>query len=98
MRKIARPEPGEYAPYTTAYFDLVPGDDVLTHMVACLEHTVAFIESLSPDHVDVAHRHGEWTIKEIIQHVIDDERIYTYRALRFARNDQIGRASCRERV
>jgi len=87
MKQIPRPERGEYAEYTTEYFDRVPGDDVLGHMSNCLGSTVDFFQAIPPDRLSIAHRPGEWTVKQILQHVIDDERIYAYRALRFARND-----------
>lgn len=87
MRLIARPEPGEYAPYTVEYFRLVPGDDVLEHMETCLRTTPEFFSALPDDVLGIPHRPHEWTVKEILQHVTDDERIYAYRALRFARND-----------
>lgn len=89
MRFVARPEPGEYAPYTVEYFRLVPGDDTLKHMTNCLQTTIAFFESL-PDEMSLSEPHepGEWSVKEILQHITDDERIYAYRVLRFARNDR----------
>lgn len=87
MRPIPRPQVGEYAPYTVAYFDLVPGDDVLAHMRSCLETTPAFFRDIEADLLSRPHREGEWTIKQILLHVSDDERIYAYRTLRFARND-----------
>ncbi|GJM38683.1 MAG: DNA damage-inducible protein DinB [Acidimicrobiales bacterium] len=86
MRPIPRPEPGEYAPYTVEYFQLVP-DDVLDHMAGGLESTSAFFRAIPEERLDRPHRPGEWTVKEILQHISDDERIYVYRALRFARND-----------
>ena len=87
MRYIPRPEPGEYAPYTIEYFRLVPGDDVLGHMSACLKTTIDFFDSLPEESLSIPHEPGEWTVKEILQHIADDERIYAYRVLRFARND-----------
>jgi uncharacterized damage-inducible protein DinB len=87
MRPIPRPQPGEYAPYTVAYFDLVPGDDVLAHMRRCLETTPVFFRDIPDDRLSRPHRAGEWTIKQILQHISDDERVYAYRTLRFARND-----------
>ena len=86
MRSIPRPEPGEYAPYTIEYFNFVP-DDVLDHMSSCLESTVEFFQRIPGVVLSEPHRPGEWTVKQILQHISDDERIYAYRALRFARND-----------
>ena len=87
MRFIPKPEPGEYAPYTVEYSQLVPGDDVLQHMASCLQTTIEFFESMSEEILSIPHESGEWTVKEILQHITDDERIYAYRVLRFARND-----------
>lgn len=86
MRYIPRPEPGEYAPYTIEYFRLVP-DNVLHHMETCLRTTPEFFEALPEEFLAVPHRPGEWTVKEILLHISDDERVYAYRTLRFARND-----------
>lgn len=87
MRPIPRPQPGEYAPYTTEYFDLVPGDDVLDHMRRCLETTPDFFRAIPVERFAGPHRPGEWTINQILLHIADDERVYVYRALRFARSD-----------
>ncbi|MGI9613449.1 MAG: DinB family protein [Acidimicrobiales bacterium] len=87
MRPIPRPQPGEFAPYTTEYFDLVPGDDVLAHMRRCLETTPAFFREIPEDRLSSPHEPGEWTVKQILLHISDDERVYAYRTLRFARND-----------
>lgn len=86
MRTIQRPHPGEFAPYTVEYFRLVP-DDILDHMTTCLDSTTRFFEAIPQELLEQPHAPGEWTIKEILQHISDDERIYVYRALRFARND-----------
>jgi uncharacterized damage-inducible protein DinB len=87
LRFITIPEPGEYAPYTVEYFQLVPDDDILEHMSSCLQTTIEFFESLPEEILSIPHKPGEWTVKEILQHITDDERIYAYRVLRFARND-----------
>lgn len=87
MRFIDRPQPGEYAPYTVEYFDLVPDGNVLDLMVDRLEATPSAIRSLRDERLATPHEPGEWTVKDIVQHVSDDERIYAYRALRFARGD-----------
>jgi uncharacterized damage-inducible protein DinB len=88
MRRITKPLEGEYPPYADIYIGLVPGDGlVLKHLNESLKATRAFILSLPREKLDARYAEGKWTIKEILAHVIDDERIYAYRALRFARND-----------
>jgi uncharacterized damage-inducible protein DinB len=89
MRKIEKPGEGEYAPYTMMYIGLLPDDGlVLKHLEDNLKATTDFILSLPEERLASRYAEGKWTIKEILVHLIDDERIYAYRALRFARNDQ----------
>src|SRR5688572_18721561 len=89
MRLIPKPMAGEYAPYTMMYIGLLPDDGrILEHLRNNLENTVRFIRLLPEGKLTTRHAEGAWTIKEILVHIIDDERIYCYRALRFARNDQ----------
>ena len=88
MKLIPKPKPGEYAPYTVMYIDLLPNDGlILQYLQDNLDNTIRFVGSLAEDKLSYRHAEGEWTIKEILVHIIDDERIYCYRALRFARND-----------
>jgi len=87
VRAISKPEPGEYAPYVVEYFRFVPEGNVLEHMMESVDSTPEFFRAIPPDTTDIPHKPGEWTVKEILQHISDDERIYAYRALRFARND-----------
>jgi uncharacterized damage-inducible protein DinB len=71
------------------YIDLLPDDGrVLDHLTAGWRDAVALTEQLSED--QLAHRYapGKWSIKEVLVHIVDDERIYAYRALRFARGDE----------
>lgn len=89
LRSIEKPKSGEFAPYTTMYIDLLPDDGrILTHLQNNLQKTIDLIQSFPEEALITPHAPGEWTIKEIIVHCIDDERIYAYRALRFGRNDQ----------
>lgn len=87
--KIEKPKEDEYAPYTIRYIGLLPDDGlVLQHLADNLKATSEFILSLPEEKLAFRYAEGKWTIKEILVHLIDDERIYAYRALRFARNDQ----------
>lgn len=89
MKKIEKPARGEYAPYTMRYIGLLPDDGlVLKHLAENLKATTDFILSLPEEKLSYRYAEGKWTIKEILLHLIDDERIYAYRALRFARNDK----------
>ncbi|MBT3240070.1 MAG: DinB family protein [Chloroflexi bacterium] len=88
MKLIAKPSEGEFAPYTSMYIDLLPDDlQIIKHLQENLINTTQFARSFPEEKLGTPHKKGEWTIKEILVHIIDDERIYCYRALRFARND-----------
>jgi uncharacterized damage-inducible protein DinB len=88
MKLIPRPEPGEYPPYAGMYIDLLPNDGrLLQHLRANLRTALDLVSSL-PE-AKLLHRYapGKWTVKEVLVHVVDDERIYAYRALCFARGE-----------
>lgn len=88
MKKVQKPEAGEYAPYAIMYVDLVPDDGlVLQHLRDNLQMFKELVGTLSEEKLSTPCAEGEWTIKEIVLHVIDTERVFAYRALRFARND-----------
>ena len=88
MRTIQKPASGEYAPYTIMYIGLLPDDGlVLKHLADNLQVVADFARAFPEEKLTQPCAEGEWTIKEILVHIIDDERIYCYRALRFARND-----------
>jgi uncharacterized damage-inducible protein DinB len=71
------------------YIGLLPDDGlVLKHLRDNLKTTTEFILSLPEEKLSHRYAEGKWTIREILAHVVDDERIYAYRALRFARNDR----------
>jgi uncharacterized damage-inducible protein DinB len=88
MKIIPKPAAGEYAAYAIMYIGLLPDDGlVLKHLQDNLKTVVELVQSLPTEKLSYRWAEGEWTIKEILGHIIDDERIYCYRALRFARND-----------
>lgn len=89
MKQIDKPGEGEYAPYTMMYIGLLPDDGlVLKYLEDNLNATTEFILSLPAEKLTYRYADGKWTVKEVLAHVVDDERIYAYRALRFARNDR----------
>lgn len=90
LRVIEKPKKTEYPAYADIYIDLLPGDGlVLRHLQDNLKSTTVFLASIPKARLMHRYAEGKWTIKEIVGHVVDDERIYAYRALRFARNDAI---------
>lgn len=89
LRKIEKPQPGEYAAYASMYVDLTPDDGpILIFLERNAEILANLYRSLPEERLLYRYAPGKWTMKEILNHLIDDERIYAYRALRFARNDR----------
>lgn len=88
LRKISKPKKDEYPSYSQIYMDLVKDDDlILDHLSDNFYKLKKFIYSLPVKMLTYRYAEGKWTIKEILVHLIDDERIFAYRALRYARND-----------
>ena len=83
-----RPEEGEYAAYQKADIDLVPGNSAVTALEAAAKQTLELLGSLDEDKVDHSYAPDKWTIRQILGHLIDDERIFVYRALCVARGEQ----------
>jgi uncharacterized damage-inducible protein DinB len=89
MKLIKKPNDEEFHANEPVLANLLPDDGLLLeHMIANLKSTKEFLLSLSEDKLMYRYAKEKWTIKEVLIHLIDMERIYTYRALRFARNDQ----------
>jgi len=89
MNTISKPKPEEYPAYAAMYIDLIPDDGkLLTHFKRNLDRAKALVGTIPPEKLLFRYAPGKWTIKEVLAHIVDDERIYSYRALRFARNDK----------
>lgn len=88
MRRIPRPRPGEYPPYASMYLDLLPDDDrLLEHLRANLRIAIDLVAALPDERLLHRYAPGKWTVKEVLVHIVDDERIYAYRAMCFARGE-----------
>ena len=84
----ARPEKSEYPIYCEGYVSRVPDGDIVGTLGKQLDETLALIHSIPEARGDFRYAEGKWSIKELIGHVIDSERVFAYRALRFGRGDQ----------
>ena len=82
---IARPEISEYASYYGTYVQLVPEEDILRAMKLQLEETLQFFRTLPESAGNKRYAPDKWSIKEVIGHMIDAERVFAQRALFFAR-------------
>lgn len=85
---MARPQPNDYAAYYGTYISKANGDSVKEIINTYSEPMMQFYTSLPEDKADYAYADGKWTIKELLLHIIDAERIFSYRALRIARQDK----------
>jgi hypothetical protein len=85
---IQPPAEGEYSAYHHKYVRRVPAGDVLALLETQLTETLALLQGLSDEQACARPAPEEWNIKEIIGHISDSERIFAYRALRFARGDE----------
>ncbi len=85
---INRPESNEYLPYYEKYVSLVPQGDIVSILEGQLDTTQKLLSGISEAQSDSRYAPDKWNVKELVGHVIDTERIFAYRALRFARNDQ----------
>jgi uncharacterized damage-inducible protein DinB len=87
-RKTGRPTPGEYADYARADIAAVPGDDAINALAQLAEQTPGFFRALAEAaERGLTYAEGKWTLKEILGHVVDDERIFTHRLLCLARGE-----------
>lgn len=79
----------EYAPFYANYIAQVSDEyTLIEELEISLHRFIKFVQDIPMDKFDYRYAEGKWTIKDIIQHIIDAERIFNYRALRFARNDK----------
>jgi len=83
----ARLNSSEFNPYYEGYINNAANEDILEGLRQNLIKCVEFYSNIQNDKHDYAYAEGKWTVKEVLLHIIDTERIFAYRALRIARND-----------
>ncbi|MCC7002453.1 MAG: DinB family protein [Gemmatimonadaceae bacterium] len=82
-----RPDPSEYPSFYAGYIAQVPDGDVVEALIGGAEIAAALLHDVSESQGDHAYAAGKWTLKEVLLHCADAERIFAYRALRIARGD-----------
>ncbi|WP_026713576.1 DinB family protein [Flavobacterium daejeonense] len=87
MKRIAIPN-NEYTGFYATYMQEAGDEDLYEDLEISLHAFIRFVQDIPMDKFDYRYAEGKWTIKEIIQHVIDTERVFAYRALRISRNDK----------
>ncbi|MEX2283897.1 MAG: DinB family protein [Gemmatimonadota bacterium] len=88
MPEPGRPQPGEYNAYYQKYIDLVPEGDIRMVLRVQLADTIALLRPVSEQQSTHRYAEGKWSVKQVIGHLIDGERIFLYRANCIARGDR----------
>ncbi len=78
----------EYNPYYEGYIIKAGSRTIDSGLKSNADEVVSFFEAIPENKLEYRYAEGKWTIKEILQHIVDTERIFTYRALCFARQDK----------
>lgn len=78
----------EYAIWYSPYIATLNEVDLMEELEISVHRLIKFIQAIPMDKFDYRYAQGKWTIKDILQHLIDSERVFSYRALRFSRNDR----------
>jgi len=88
MSTVTIPRPGadEHVEYYSRYISKVPDGDLIAMLRDQMVETVGLLSGLSDEQGNYAYAPGKWTIKEVIGHIADAERVFQYRALTFARS------------
>lgn len=84
---MPRPDLSRMPEYYHKYINQAKEDDLLTALRNNTSSFLSLLKTIAPDKQDYRYAEGKWTIKEVLQHIIDTERVFAYRALRFARKD-----------
>src|SRR5215831_18174717 len=83
-----RPQSNEYAEFYADYISKVPGADALTFLQQQLDSVASWVGSIDETSGDYRYEPGKWSVKEVLGHIIDSERVFAYRALVFSRGDK----------
>ncbi|RLD21345.1 MAG: DinB family protein [Bacteroidetes bacterium] len=82
-----KPLDTEYAPFYKSYIDLIEEGDILKTLARQADYCAIYFDTFA-DRGDHRYAEGKWTVKQLIQHIIDTERVFAYRILRISRGDE----------
>jgi len=92
-QKSARPTASEHAPYYGKYTALVPDGSIVETLRTQMEETAALLAGVPTEREEHRYAEGKWSVKEVVGHLADAERVFAYRLLRFSRGDETPLAS-----
>lgn len=95
---MSKPIPADYPEYFGKYINQVPEDDLQNAFKNQFSKIQEFLRSIDEERADFAYAPGKWTLKELLQHTIDTERIFNYRALCIARKETVSLPSFDENI
>jgi hypothetical protein len=87
--ELPRPTADEHAPYFTRYVDLVPDGDIVDTLTHQLGETLTLLQDVSPERETHRYAPDKWSIREVVGHLIDVERVFAFRAIAIARSDGV---------
>lgn len=87
---IGKPNASEHLPYYSRYIDRINEDDILKVLSTQIEGTLALLRTIPHEKGEYRYAPDKWSVKEVIGHLIDTERVFAFRALWFARNEKSG--------
>jgi hypothetical protein len=85
---MTHPLATEAAPYYSRYIDLIPSEDVISTLTTQLDETINFLNSVSEEQSLHAYAPDKWTLRQVLSHINDTERVFLFRAFWFARGAQ----------
>jgi len=85
---ITKPQPDEYAAYAAPYIAKVPAGPIIEILEYLGDNTYNFFSRMTAAQAGYAYAEGKWTLKEVLGHLVDTERVFAFRAMAFSRGDK----------
>ncbi len=95
---MARPQAGDFGTFYQAYINLASSENIESLIANYSKTILDFIENIPEAKADFSYADGKWTVKQLLQHMIDTERIFVFRAITFARKDTVALAGFDENL